>query len=364
MNIDFANLPKAYQVYKSEFDEKIQKVIDTSNFIMGEPVIELEEKLKNYTGAKHAITCSSGTDALLLALMAIDIQPGDEVITTPFTFIATAETIAFLKAKPVFVDIDEDTYNIDVTEIESKITSRTKAIIPVSLYGQPSEMDAINLIAKKNGLNVIEDAAQSFGATYKGRKSCNLSEFSCTSFFPAKPLGCFGDGGAIFTNNYAAAEKIKSLRLHGQTKRYHHKYIGMGGRLDTLQAAILNVKMRYYENDLLKRQKVAQLYEDALGDLVNTPKVEKDKTSAWAQYTIRLKNRNDLRNELKLLGIPTSIHYPVPLHLQECFAYLNYKKGDFPISERTSDEVLSLPMNPYLTLREIEYITNHIKRKL
>lgn len=362
--IDFANLPMAYEEHKGEIDNAIAGVLQNANYIMGEPVRELEEKLESFTGAKHAISCSSGTDALLLALMAIDIQPGDEVITTPFTFIATAETIAFLKAKPVFVDIEENTYNIDASKIEEKITSKTKAIIPVSIFGQVPDMDAINEIAERNDVYVIEDAAQSFGASYKGKRSCNLSTFSCTSFFPAKPLGCFGDGGAVFTSDEKFAEKMKSLRLHGQTERYHHKYIGMGGRLDTLQAAILNVKLDHYDMDIANRQRVARDYTSLLKDAVIIPTVDANKTSVWAQYSIRVKNRAEVVAKLKENGIPTAIHYPRPLHLQECFEYLDYKKGDFPIAEKVSGEILSLPMNPYLKKEEINYISNQLKTVL
>lgn len=361
MKIDFANLTKAYLEHKEDFDNEIGKVLHDANYIMGQPVRDLEESLQSFTGAKHAVSCSSGTDALLLVLMALDIQPGDEVITTPFTFIATAETIAFLKAVPVFVDIDETTYNIDVSKIEEKITSRTRAIMPVSLYGQVSDMNGINAIAENHNLSVIEDAAQSFGATYNGKRSCNLSEFACTSFFPAKPLGCFGDGGAVFTSNDEMAEKIKSLRLHGQTKRYHHKYIGMGGRLDTLQAAVLNVKLKSYEADILNRQKVAEKYNNYLMDQVIIPKVLSENTSVWAQYSVRVQNREEVQSVLAEKGIPTAVHYPQPLHLQECFEYLNYKEGDFPISERVSKEIMSLPMNPYLTDEEIKYILNTLK---
>jgi UDP-2-acetamido-2-deoxy-ribo-hexuluronate aminotransferase len=264
MQIDFANLQYQYRLYKGEIDTAMQAVLDKANYIMGEEVTELEANLQNFTGAKHAITCSSGTDALLLAMMALDIKPGDEIITTPFTFIATTETIAFLKAKPVFVDVDEKPYNIDASKIEEKITSKTKAIIPVSLYGQPADMDAIQSIAEKHNLKVIVDGAQSFGSTYKSKTDSNLGDISCTSFFPAKPLGCFGDGGAVFTNDDALAQKLKSLRVHGQSKRYHHKYIGMGGRMDTLQCAVVNVKLRHYEKDLALRQEVAAKYTKAL----------------------------------------------------------------------------------------------------
>lgn len=360
MVIDFANLGLAYQEYKEDIDIAISQVIDNSNFIMGSAVLELEEGLSDFVGVKHSISCSSGTDALLLAMMGLNIQPGDEIITTPFTFIATAETIAFLKAKPVFVDIDEETYNIDCSKIESVITKKTKAIIPVSIFGQPSNMDTINEIAKKYNLPIIEDAAQSFGATYKGNKSCNLSTIACTSFFPAKPLGCFGDGGAVFTNDDELATKIKSLRLHGQTKRYVHQYIGIGGRLDTIQAAVLNVKLKHYQKDIEKRQQIAAAYSEKLKDYVITPHVKHDRTSVWAQYSIRIEKRNEVQSKLKSLGIPTAVHYPVPLHLQECFNYLGGKRGDFPVSEKISNEILSLPMNPYLTKTEINHITSNL----
>lgn len=359
MQIDFAKLQYQYQLYKTEIDEAIHQVLDKSNYIMGNEVQELETNLQNFTKAKHAITCSSGTDALLLAMLALDIQPDDEIITTPFTFIATAETIAFLKAKPVFVDIDEKTYNIDPSKIEEKITKKTKAIMPVSLYGQPADMDAIQSIADNHNLKVIIDGAQSFGSTFKGKRDSNLGDISATSFFPAKPLGCFGDGGAVFTNSDVLAEKIKMLRVHGQNKRYHHKYIGMGGRMDTLQCAIVDVKLKYYKKDLALRQEVASKYSEQLADSSEQlvlPYVDTGCTSVWAQYSVRVKNRDDVQAKLKEQGIPTAVHYPMPLHLQECFAYLGYKKGELPIAEQVSNEIMSLPMNPYLKDEEIAYI--------
>jgi UDP-2-acetamido-2-deoxy-ribo-hexuluronate aminotransferase len=303
------------------------------------------------------MTCSSGTDALLLAMMALNIKPDDEIITTPFTFIATAETIAFLGAKPVFVDIDEKTYNIDPTKIEEKITDKTKAIMPVSLYGQVSDIDSIQKIADKHKLKVIIDGAQSFGSTYKGKTDSSLGDISTTSFFPAKPLGCFGDGGALFTNNDDLAKKIKMMRIHGQKKRYHHKYIGIGGRMDTIQCAIVNVKLKHYKKDLALRQDVANKYTHALSH-TNTilPFVDTYATSTWAQYSIRVKNREEFQNKLKEQGIPTAVHYPIPLHLQECFEYLGYKEGDFPLSEKISNEIMSLPMNPYITDGEIKHV--------
>jgi len=363
MIIDFAKLQYQYQRYKTEIDEAIHSVLDKSNYIMGEEVRKLEENLQIFTGAKYAITCSSGTDALLLSMMALDIQPEDEIITTPFTFIATAETIAFLKAKPVFVDIDEKTYNIDPNKIEEKITNKTKAIMPVSLYGQPAKIDAIQAIADKYNLKVIIDGAQSFGSTYKGKMDSNLGDISTTSFFPAKPLGCFGDGGAVFTNNDTLAQKIKSLRVHGQLKRYHHQYIGIGGRMDTLQCAIVDVKLKYYKKDLALRYEVAEKYTHALQnkDLI-LPFVDVNAISVFAQYSIQVKNRDEVQAILKEQGIVTAVHYPIPLHLQEVFTYLGYKKGDFPISEKVSDKIISLPMNPYMNDTEIEYIENKISK--
>jgi len=367
MQIDFAKLQYQYQLYKTEIDEAIHAVLDKSNYIMGEEVRTLEENLQTFTGTKHAISCSSGTDALLLAMMALDIQPGDEIITTPFTFIATAETIAFLGAVPVFVDIDEKTYNIDPTKIEAAITDKTKAIMPVSLYGQPANMDAIQAITdqqlkiKKQKLHIIIDGAQSFGAIFNAKTDSNLGDISTTSFFPAKPLGCFGDGGAVFTNDDALAEKMKSLRVHGQSKRYHHKYIGMGGRMDTLQCAIVNVKLKHYEKDLALRQEVASKYTKALKEKnIILPFVDEKATSAWAQYSVRVQNRDKVQAQLKEQGIPTAVHYPMPLHLQECFTYLGQGIGDFPICEQVSNEIMSLPMNPYLSNDEIVYICEQL----
>ncbi len=361
MSIDFANLQLQYQRYKEEIDQAMQAVLDRSNYIMGKEVRELEEALASYTQAKHAITCGSGTDALLLAMMALGIKPGDEIITTPFTFIATAETIAFLGATPVFVDIDAKTYNIDATLIEAAITPKTKAIMPVSLYGQPADMDAITTIATMHHLRVIIDGAQSFGATYRGAIESTLGDIATTSFFPAKPLGCFGDGGALFTNDDDLAETITMLRVHGQNRRYHHQYIGMGARLDTLQAAVLHVKLRHYSDDLQRRQKVAATYDAFLKEKnIITPYIAPESTSAYAQYSIRVPHRDALQASLKSKGIPTAVHYPIPLHRQECFGYLNYREGDFPVAERTATEILSLPMNPYLRDDEIAYIAQSL----
>ena len=364
MKIDFANLQLQYQTYKNEIDANLELVLNKSNYILGEEVEILEKELENFTGVKYAITCSSGTDALLLALMAIDIQPGDEIITTPFTWISTGEMISLLKARPVFVDIEHDTYNIDANLIEAAITEKTKAIMPVSLYGQPADMDSIELVASKNNLKIIIDGAQSFGSIYHNKCDSNLGDISTTSFFPSKPLGCYGDGGAVFTNNQHYAEKIKLLRVHGQNKRYHHKYIGIGGRLDTIQAAILLAKLPHFKKELKNRQRVADCYTRELSQVLQTPVLKSNRLSSWAQYTLRVKNRDRLQISLKEKGIPTSIFYPVPLHLQECFKYLNYKHNDFPLAEKASREVISIPLNPFLNDDEINYICLNIKEQI
>ena len=361
MKIPFIDLQAQYQAYKSEIDEAIQNVLNSSQYIMGPEVNKLEEGLAAYTGSKHAIACSSGTDALLIALMAIDIQPGDEVITTPFTFISSAEVVSLCGATPVFVDINEKTYNIDSTKIEEKITSKTKAIIPVSLYGQVSDMDEINAIARKYNLIVIEDAAQSFGATYKGNQSCNLSHFGATSFFPSKPLGCYGDGGALFTNNDEYAEKARIILAHGSKVRYQHEVVGINGRIDALQASILNVKLKYFSQEIKKREQIGASYFELLKDkALSLPFIEKDRTSVFAQYTVRSVQREKVTEKLNLNGIPTSIHYPQPLHLQKCYMFLGYKEGDFPIAEKASKEVFSLPMSPFLKKEDLVFVCQNI----
>ena len=359
MLVDFANLKIQYSKYKNEIDSNIKEVLSSSNFIMGRQVNDLEKKLENYTGAKHAITCSSGTDALTLSMMALNINPGDEIITTPFSFISTAETISLLRAKPVFVDIDPDTFNIDANKIESAITPMTKAIIPVSLFGQPADMNLIIQIANNYNLKIVIDGAQSFGSSYHGKKDSNLGDISTTSFFPAKPLGCCGDGGAVFTNNTDYFNKLKLLRIHGQNKKYHYRYIGMGGRMDTIQAAVLLVKIKYFEDEIIKRNKIADQYTKVLGNQFITPSIKSNLRSTWAQYTIRTKNRDNLQLRLNELGIPTAIYYPIPLHLQECFKYLNYKMGDLPNAEIAAKEVISLPMNAFME-NEIDFIIDKI----
>ncbi|MDD2652560.1 MAG: DegT/DnrJ/EryC1/StrS family aminotransferase [Sulfurimonas sp.] len=362
MKINFIDLQAQYKKYEKEINSEVLEVMSSAQFIGGEKLNSLERGLGAYTGAKHAIGCSSGTDALLLALMALDVGVGDEVITTPFTFIATAEVVALLGAKSVFVDIDEESYNIDPTKIEDAITSKTKAIIPVSLYGQCADMDAINAIAKKHGIVVIEDACQSFGATYRGKKSCNLSTIACTSFFPSKPLGAYGDGGAIFTSDDALAAKMRMLLNHGQNERYKHKYIGINGRLDAIQAAVLNVKLKHFEAEATAREEIGARYSDLLEDAdVITPKIAEGNTSVYAQYSVRVKDRETMVAKLSAAGVPTAVHYPLPLHLQEAFAHLGYTEGDFPVSEMVAKEIMSLPMSAFLSETEQDFIVNAIK---
>lgn len=365
MKINFIDLQAQYKEYKQEIDKEVLNVFEDASFIGGKKLDNFEKNLSDYVGVKHAIGCSSGTDALLLSLMALGIKEGDEVITTPFTFIATAEVIALVGAKIVFVDIDEKTYNIDTTKIIDVITDKTKVIMPVSLYGQCADMDEINKIANDYNLTVIEDGCQSFGATYKNKKSCALSHIGCTSFFPSKPLGAYGDGGAVFTDNGKIAQKIRMLLNHGQNERYKHKYIGINGRLDTVQAVILNVKLRHFDKELQLRQEVAKRYCDGLSNLdIMTPFIKKDRDSVYAQYSIRVANREDLIAKLTLKSIPTAVHYPIPLHMQEVFSDLDYKEGDFIVCEQIAKEVMSLPMSPYLKKEQQNIIIEAIRTSI
>lgn len=348
--IPFIDLKAQQDRIREDLNRRIQKVLEHGQYIMGPEVKELEDKLAAYVGVKHCVGVSNGTEALFIAMMALCIKPGDEVITTPFTFIATAEMIALLHAKPVFVDIDPKTYNMDPNLIEAAITDKTRAIMPVSLYGQCADMDAINAIAAKHGLAVIEDAAQSFGATYKGLKSCGLSTIGCTSFFPSKPLGCYGDGGACFTDDDALATKMRQIRVHGQDKRYHHPVIGTNGRLDTLQAAILLAKFEVFEEEVKLRGEIGAEYSELLKDAARivTPYIEPFNTSVYAQYTVQVEYRDEVQKKLNEAGIPTAVHYPIPLNLQPAFAYLNQGEGSFPVAERVAKQVMSLPMGPDL----------------
>jgi len=362
----FIDLKAQYAALKQEVDARIQKVLDHGQYIMGPEVRELEEKLEAWTGAKHCITVASGTEALLISLMALGIRPGDEVITTPFTFVATAEVIVLLGAKPVFVDIQPDTCNIDPALIEAAITPRTRAIMPVSLYGQPADMDEINAIAAKHGLPVIEDACQSFGASYKGKKSCNLSTIGCTSFFPSKPLGCYGDGGAIFTNNAALAKAMREIRVHGQEKRYYHTRIGVGGRMDTLQCAIVLAKLTRFDWEIERRMELGTRYTQLITANCplqtahcQLPTVHSDRTSVYAQYTVFVDNRDAVAKRLNEKGIPTAVHYPVPLHRQPA-----YKSDDAGLahSERVANRVVSLPMGPDLAIADQDRIVEVLRQ--
>ncbi len=354
--IPFVDLAAQQDRLRSEIEAGIARVLAHGKYILGPEVEELEEKLAAYSGAAHCISCANGTDALQIALMALGVGPGDEVITPSFSYIATAEATVLLGAKPVYVDIDPVTYNVDPESISSAITPRTRAIIPVSLYGQPADYDAINTIAEKHGIPVIEDGAQSFGASYRGRKSGNLTTIGCTSFFPSKPLGCYGDGGAIFTSDADLGRVIRQIARHGQEKRYYHGRVGVNSRLDTLQAAILLPKLAILDDEIAVRQYLANAYDAALAPLGYTvPKVVEGRVSAWAQYTIRVQDRDALQAALKEAGVPTAVHYPLPLNRQPAVADSSV---DLPNGERAAAEVMSLPMHPYLAQKDVTHIVN------
>lgn len=357
--MEFIDLKTQYNQLRESINTRIQKVLDHGQYIMGPEVRELEDKLAEYTGAKHCVTVASGTEALLISLMAIGIKPGDEVITTPFSFIATAEVVVLLGAKPVFVDIEPDTCNINASLIEAKITEKTRAIMPVSLYGQPADMDEINAIAEKHHLVVIEDAAQSFGASYKGKKSCNLSTIGCTSFFPSKPLGCYGDGGAIFTSDDELARAMREIRVHGQSKRYVHTRIGVGGRMDTLQCAIVLAKLERFDWEIEQRIKSGARYNELLADKVKVVTQRPDRTSVFAQYTLFVDDREELQAALKDKEIPTAVHYPVPMHLQPAYQDLCCPEC-CPESVKAAARVMSLPMYPDLTNEDQIKIVNSL----
>lgn len=345
--IEFIDLKTQQARIKEKIDAGIQRVLAHGQYILGPEVAELEEKLADFVGAKYCITCANGTDALQIAQMALGIGPGDEVITPGFTYIATAETVALLGAKPVYVDINPRTYNLDPQLLEAAITSRTKAIIPVSLYGQCADFDAINAVAAKYNIPVIEDAAQSFGATYKGTRSCNLTTIACTSFFPSKPLGCYGDGGAIFTSDDELAKVLRQIARHGQDRRYHHIRVGVNSRLDTLQAAILLPKLEIFVDEINLRNKVAKKYTSLLHESgFDTPFIEAHNLSAWAQYTICVDSRDTLQLQLQRAGIPTAVHYPIPLNMQPAVIDIN---ASLPIGDEAAKRVMSLPMHPYMS---------------
>ena len=354
--IEFIDLKAQYAVLRDEISQRMQKVLDHGQYIMGPEVKELETALAAHTGARHCVTVASGTEALLIAMMALDLKPGDEVITTPFTFAATAETIVLLGGVPVWVDIEPDTCNIDASKIEAAITPRTRAIMPVSLYGQCADMDEINAIAARHGVPVIEDAAQSFGATYKGRRSNNLSTFGCTSFFPSKPLGCYGDGGAIFTDDDALAQAAREIRVHGQSARYTHTRVGVGGRMDTLQCAIVLAKLGRLDWELQRRREIGAEYHRRLAPLnLTTLTVRPDRDSVWGQYTVRVADRVHVQAVLAEAGVPTAVHYPRPLHRQPAYE----KYGDpasCPRAIAAADEVMSLPMSADLSDSDMDRV--------
>ncbi|MHC8367861.1 DegT/DnrJ/EryC1/StrS family aminotransferase [Pseudomonas sp. ZT5P21] len=358
--IEFIDLKTQQALIRKEIDAGIARVLEHGQYILGPEVAELEEKLAAFVGAKYCITVANGTDALQIVQMALGIGPGDEVITPGFTYIATAETVALMGAKPVYVDVDPRTYNLDPLLLEAAITPRTKAIIPVSLYGQCADYDAINAIAAKYGIPVIEDAAQSFGATYKGKRSCNLTTIACTSFFPSKPLGCYGDGGAIFTSDEELAKVMRQIARHGQDRRYHHVRVGVNSRLDTIQAAILLPKLEIFEQEVRLRHQVAQRYDHLLETVGNhsAPYIEPGNTSVYAQYTIQVSDRSEVQERLKASGIPTAVHYPIPLNRQPA---VKDENANLPVGDAIAERVLSLPMHPYMDEASIEFIVHALR---
>ncbi|PMY59679.1 MULTISPECIES: DegT/DnrJ/EryC1/StrS aminotransferase family protein [Pseudomonas] len=361
--MEFIDLKAQQVILRKKIDGAVQRVLDHGQYILGPEVAELEEKLAAFVGAKYCISVANGTDALQIAQMALGIGQGDEVITPGFTYIATAETVALLGAKPVYVDIDPRTYNLDPSQLEAAITARTKAIIPVSLYGQCADYDTINAIAARHGIPVIEDAAQSFGATYKGRKSCNLTTIGCASFFPSKPLGCYGDGGALFTNDAELAKIIRQVARHGQERRYHHIRVGVNSRLDTLQAAILLPKLEIFQAEVEQRQAIAECYSSTLSEVgvLTSPYIEPYNVSVFAQYTIRVADRSIIQSSLKDSGIPTVVHYPVPLNKQPAVGDATVH---LPVGDRVAEEVLSLPMHPYLSVEDVSRVANALMTAL
>ena len=366
MQVPFVDLKAQYLALKSEIDAGIFRVLDHGHYIMGPEVKECEEKLAQFTGAKHALVCSNGSEALMMALMALGLKAGDEIITTSFSFIATIEMPVVLGIKPVLVDIDLESYNIDPDLIENAITEKTRAIMPVSLYGLPADFERINAIAKKHNLFVIEDGAQSFGALYQGRRSCHLSEIGCTSFFPAKPLGCFGDGGAVFTDDDALAKAMASIRVHGSLeRRYFHDRVGLNGRLDSMQCAVLSAKMARYPWELSARERIAQKYNEAFRELksfgVRTPQVPEQSQSVWAQYTLWMPKRAQVQKALSEKGVPTAIHYPSTMYDQPAYKDLCRLAGQIENARAAAEHVLSLPMYPDMTEQISDYVIDSVR---
>ncbi|MGQ9615291.1 MAG: DegT/DnrJ/EryC1/StrS family aminotransferase [Spirochaetota bacterium] len=361
MKIPFLDLKRQYGMIKDEIDDALERVVSSGIYIGGEEVSSFEKEVAGYVSVKHAVGVSSGTDALLATLMALGVGRDDEVITTPFTFIATAEVISFLGAKPVFVDIDEKTFNIDTERLEKAINKKTKGIIPVHLFGQMAEMEKIKGIAEEHGLWVVEDAAQSIGAMLNGKMACSFGDAGCLSFFPSKNLGGFGDGGLVLTNDERIAFRVRIIKEHGSEKRYHHSVIGINGRLDAIQAAILRVKLRHLEGWIEKRIEHARIYNEGLKGLVSVPETKDGYRHVFNQYCILTDRRDELAKFLNERGIPTAIYYPIPLHLQPVFAYLGYREGHFPVSESVSRQILALPIFPELTTEEQNYIIESIR---
>jgi UDP-2-acetamido-2-deoxy-ribo-hexuluronate aminotransferase len=359
--MEFIDLKSQYRVLKESIDRHIHAVLDHGQYIMGPEMLALERQLAEYVGSRYCVTVASGTEALLISLMALGIGPGDEVITSPFTFVATAEVIVLVGARTVFVDVEPDTCNLNASLLQSAITTRTKAIMPVSLYGQPADMDDINEIAARNGnICVIEDAAQSFGATYRGARSGHLSRIGCTSFFPSKPLGCYGDGGAIFTDDESLAKACEEIRVHGQSGRYHHTRIGVGGRMDTIQCAVLLAKLARFNWEIERRIELGARYGQLIrkaGARAEILQVREDRTSVWAQYTVLVEDRNGVQARMKALGIPTAVHYPKSLHQQPAYRDL-VGIGSFPVSERLQQRVISLPMSADLTEEDMAQVVD------
>jgi UDP-2-acetamido-2-deoxy-ribo-hexuluronate aminotransferase len=362
--MEFIDLKAQYKSIEDKVQKRINDVLNHGQYINGAEVKELETELAKYVGCEHSIACANGTDALSIALQALDIKDGDEVISTPFTFFATGETVAMSGARLVFADIDPETYNINADLIEEKITEKTKAIIPVSLYGQMSDMEKIMEIAKKHNLYVIEDAAQSFGAEINGKKSCSIADISTTSFFPAKPLGCYGDGGALFTNNADLAKAISEIGNHGQSKRYTHTRLGYNSRLDTLQAAILLEKLAIFPKEVELRQQVAMRYDEHFRGKIKTTKVADGFKSVFAQYTIEVENRDEFLAKMKEDGIPTAVHYPVPIHHQPIFKDLGFGGINMPLADAASQKVVSLPMHPYITNEDQDKVIKAVLKNI
>lgn len=362
--VQFIDLKEQYRRYKADIQWRIEAVLEHGQYILGPEVAEIEKALADFVGVRHALTVASGTDSLEIALRALQIGPGDEVITVPFTWISSPEAVALVGARPVFVDLDPLDFNIDISKIRSAVTKRTKAIMPVSLFGQMPDMEAIQALADEHGIPVLEDGAQSFGAARHGRRSCGVTRVASTSFFPAKPLGCYGDGGAVFTDDDALAEKMCAIRNHGGIRRHEHTLVGMNGRFDTLQAAVLLAKLPHFEGEVEARSRIGARYSDLLADVCQTPQIRPGNTHVYAQYTIRVPNRDQLADSLRAAGIPTAVYYPKCLHEQPVFAGLGYGRGDFPVAEQAAKEVLSLPMHPFLDEPTQDKIASRLRAEL